>query len=107
MGIDIATYRARIGTFYAATNSSTSGESEGDCVVDVNAIVSVWLLLLILRAGDVETNPGPFSSKYGKLSIHVFLITSFPSQNNAICFSYVSCIIFSFSQSFSEMVIFA
>ena len=68
MGVDLVTYRARIGCHLnRATIPSDSSDSIG---VNVSSLLLAWHILLLLRAGDVEQNPGPMTgeqSTYGTL----------------------------------------
>jgi len=68
MGVDIQTYRCRIGTFncrrlsLAASVPSSSGSSSVIASGLLGAVLAQsaeLLLLLLLLAGDVELNPGP------------------------------------------------
>lgn len=68
MGVDVCTYRARIGTFFP---SRAHGCRRVDCFFEAfgltrvlcpkpsSLLLSMCLALLLLSAGDVEANPGP------------------------------------------------
>lgn len=68
MGVDVCTYRARIGTFFP---SRAHGCRRVDCFFKAfgltwvlcpkpsSLLLSMCLALLLLSAGDVEANPGP------------------------------------------------
>lgn len=68
MGIDVCSYRARIGSFFASRMPRCvfdSRFSAGTSLIRVlsprpsTLLLSVCLALLLLCAGDVEANPGP------------------------------------------------
>lgn len=67
MGVDVCTYRARIGSFLACRVLvhggperfvASAGLVRGLCP-RVTSVLSACLVLLLLCAGDVESNPGP------------------------------------------------
>ncbi|XP_066272237.1 uncharacterized protein [Branchiostoma lanceolatum] len=62
MGVDLATYRARIGCFSNPGFDSLHCWAEASCLL-------VWLVmsqLMLKLAGDVEENPGPKERKASK-----------------------------------------
>ncbi|XP_066288772.1 uncharacterized protein [Branchiostoma lanceolatum] len=62
MGVDLATYRARIGCFCNPAHGSLRCWAEASCLL-------VWLVmsqLMLKLAGDVEENPGPKERKASK-----------------------------------------
>lgn len=67
MGVDVSTYRARIGSFLACRVlvhggterfAASAGLVRG-LLPRVTSVLSACLVLLLLCAGDVESNPGP------------------------------------------------
>lgn len=68
MGVDVCTYRVRIGRFFACRSPQCLSESRfaaGMNLIRVlgprhsTLLLSTCLALLLLCAGDVESNPGP------------------------------------------------
>lgn len=68
MGVDVSTYRARIGLFVSCRglkyNHDTGGLARAYCTHVLlprpsSLLLSLCFALLLLRAGDVEANPGP------------------------------------------------
>jgi hypothetical protein len=57
MGVDIGTYRARIGTFRVSSVKKTAATQE---VMEGNLCWFVGLVIMVLLVvGGVELNPGP------------------------------------------------
>jgi hypothetical protein len=54
MGVDIVTYRARIGTFVVKKTAATQEVMEGNQCWFVGLVIMV-----LLAVGGVELNPGP------------------------------------------------
>ena len=61
MGVDIATYRARIGQFCMPRKTRNRLETICLCRSTVSCLLrwTLFLSLLLILGGDVETNPGP------------------------------------------------
>lgn len=67
MGVDVCTYRARIGTFFLRQRSGcchVESFSECSCLLRflcprASLVLATCLALVLLCAGDVESNPGP------------------------------------------------
>ena len=74
MGIDISTYRFRIGTFHCYTLASSANHSLGAAhhttfcyaLLAYLALITVFLSQLLLLAGDIESNPGPDISSHDR-----------------------------------------